>query len=77
MSAVGMVMFFHLIGRLGPDRAAYVILLTPITALAISTAQGDFAWSALSLAGAATVLAGNVVVLTKLERRPLAPAGGG
>jgi drug/metabolite transporter (DMT)-like permease len=77
MSAVGMVMFFHLIGRLGPDRAAYVILLTPITALAISTAQGDFAWTALSLVGVATVLVGNVVVLTKLERRPIAEVGGG
>ena len=50
--------------------------MTPITALAISTAQGDFAWSALSLVGVATVLAGNVVVLTKLELRPLAPVGG-
>ena len=77
MSAAGMVMFFHLIGRLGPDRAAYVILLTPITALAISTAQGDFSWNALQLVGVATVLAGNVVVLTKLERRPIAEVGGG
>ena len=77
MSAAGMVMFFHLIARLGPDRAAYVILLTPITALAISTAQGDFTWTAISLVGVATVLAGNVVVLTKLEKRTIAQVGGG
>ncbi len=77
LSAAGMVFFLRLIGRIGPDRAAYVVLLTPITALAISTFQGDFAWTAVSLAGVATVLVGNVVVLSKLERKPIAQAGGG
>ncbi len=72
-SAVGFVLYLLLIGRIGPDRSAYTILLLPIVALALSTVFEGFAWTSLSALGAATVLAGNVVVLSKLGRKPLVP----
>ena len=74
-TAMGFVFFLTLIGRIGPDRAAYAIVLTPLVALAISTAAEGFAWTALSAAGAVTVLVGNVVALSRLEKAPLAAAG--
>ena len=75
LTALGFVMWLILVGRLGADRSAYVILLTPIVALAISTGVGEYTWSALSVLGVATVLVGNAVVLSKIEKSPLAPAG--
>lgn len=74
-TALGFVLFLTLIGRIGPDRAAYTIVLTPLLALAISTAVEGFAWTALSAAGAVTVLVGNVVALSRLEKAPLAAPG--
>ena len=74
LTALGFVMWLVLLGRLGADRSAYVILLTPIIALGISTTVEGYTWSALSIAGVATVLAGNAVVLSKIEKAPLAPA---
>ena len=73
-TALGFVLFLTLIGRIGPDRAAYTIVLTPLLALAISTAVEGFVWTALSAAGAITVLAGNVLALSRLEKAPLAAA---
>ena len=77
LTAMGFIVWLVLLARLGADRSAYVILLTPIVALGISTADGDYTWTALAVAGVATVLAGNAVVLSKVKKAPLAPAGGG
>ena len=58
--------YLTLLGRIGPDRAAYVTVLFPVVALAISTAVEGLQWTALSLSGVALVLIGNVIVLTRL-----------
>jgi len=65
-SAVAFGTYLTLLGRIGPDRAAYVVVLFPIVALAISTAFEDFVWTPLALAGVALVLVGNAIVLTKI-----------
>ena len=76
-SAVGFALYIILIGRIGPDRAAYAFLLLPIVALAVSTALEGFTWTPLSTFGATAVLAGNVVVLSRLGRTtPAAPVTG-
>ena len=76
LTAMGFIVWLVLLSRLGADRSAYVILLTPIVALSISTADGDYTWTALAVVGVITVLAGNAVVLSKVRKAPLAPAGG-
>ena len=73
-SVIGFVLFITLIGRIGPDRAAYSFLMLPIVALAISTVLEGFTWTPLSAVGAASVLAGNIVVLSRLGKSRLAPA---
>ena len=75
LTAMGFIIWLVLLSRLGADRSAYVILLTPIVALGISTLVGEYSWTALSVGGVATVLAGNAVVLSKMKKAPLAPAG--
>jgi drug/metabolite transporter (DMT)-like permease len=65
-SAVAFGTYLTLLGRIGPDRAAYVVVLFPIVALALSTAFEGFVWTPLALAGVALVLVGNAIVLTKI-----------
>jgi drug/metabolite transporter (DMT)-like permease len=67
------VFYLILIGRVGPDRSSYVSILAPIVALIVSTLLEDFRWTPLSLAGAAAVLCGSLLVLASFRRRA-APA---
>ncbi|RKZ37677.1 MAG: EamA family transporter [Gammaproteobacteria bacterium] len=55
--------YLTLLGRIGPSRAAYAMVLFPVVALAISTVAEDFRWSAAAAGGALLVLAGNLLVL--------------
>lgn len=68
--------YLTLLGRIGADRAAYASVLFPIVALAISTVLEDYRWSTAALVGVATVLAGNLLVLTRTAemRSATAPA---
>jgi drug/metabolite transporter (DMT)-like permease len=40
----------------------------PLVALALSTVFEGFEWTKLALAGVALILAGNVIVLAKIQR---------
>lgn len=64
-TVAGFWSYLTLVGHIGPDRAAYVTVLFPIIALALSTWFEDFHWTALDALGIALVLIGNVVILTK------------
>ena len=66
--------YLTLLGRIGPDRGAYVAVMFPVVALALSTAFEDFLWTWPALAGVALVLAGNVVALAKAATHVSAPA---
>jgi drug/metabolite transporter (DMT)-like permease len=58
--------YLTLLGRLGADRAAYIMVLFPIVALAMSTAFEGFHWSAATAGGVALVLLGNLLTLARL-----------
>lgn len=58
-------MYLTLQARIGPDRAAYTAVLSPVLALLVSTLVEDFRWSAVAFAGLALVAAGNVLVLRR------------
>jgi drug/metabolite transporter (DMT)-like permease len=58
-------MYLSLLGRIGPDRAGYTTVLSPVLALLVSTLFEDYRWSALALAGIVLVAAGNVLVLRR------------
>jgi drug/metabolite transporter (DMT)-like permease len=63
-------MYVALLGRVGPDRAGYTTVLSPVLALLVSTIVEDYRWSAVAVAGLVLVAAGNVLVLG----RPKPPA---
>ncbi len=59
-----------LIGRIGPDRAAYTSLLFPVVALLISTALEGYQWTGSAILGLALVLLGNWLVMRRSAAAP-------
>ena len=57
-----------LVGRIGAPRASYVGVMAPVVALFVSTLFEGFVWHALTAAGVAVSIAGNVLVLGKTQR---------
>ena len=64
--------YIALIGRLGPDRAAYA----HVAALAVSTVFEGYQWTALAAAGIGLALGGNIIVLRRPDRSPVQADGG-
>jgi drug/metabolite transporter (DMT)-like permease len=73
-SVIGFTAYLMLVGRIGPERAAYCTVLFPIVALAASTAFEGYRWSALAVVGLVLVVAGNLVAFD-LTRRIFARRG--
>ncbi len=67
-SVVAFTAYLTLVGRLGPERAAYCTVLFPIVALNVSAIFEDYHWSATALAGLVLVMLGNVLVF---QRKPV------
>ena len=55
--------YYALVHRVGPAKAGYVGVLTPVVALLLSSVYEGFAWTGLTVAGIALALAGNAVAL--------------
>lgn len=64
--------YLTLLGRIGPGRAAYAMVLFPIVALLLSTLFEGFRWSPAAFAGMLLVLVGNVLALAVGPRRSVA-----
>ncbi len=61
-SALGFLAYLALVARIGPERAAYATVLSPVIALAISWLLEGYQWSPWALFGAPLILIGNVVI---------------
>ena len=66
-SVIAFGSYLTLLGRIGPDRAAYVMVLFPIIALLLSTIFEGMTWNMPQLTGVALVILGNVIVLTNIR----------
>lgn len=73
-SVIGFTAYLLLVGRMGPDRAAYCTVLFPVVALTISTVFEGYRWSALAFGGLACVLAGNLLAFMPMRRLAKAAA---
>jgi len=63
--------YLTLVGRIGPDRAAYAMVLFPLVALGLSTLFEGYQWSLPAIAGVALVLSGNMLVLGRRNKAPV------
>ncbi len=62
-SVITFPLYFQMIQRVGPGRAAYSSVLIPVIAMLISTVFENYRWSTLSAAGAVLAVAGMVIAL--------------
>ncbi len=60
--------YMKLLKQIGSDRAAYVVLVYPIVALAISTFFEGYVWTSYSMIGVIFVIIGNAVAMGKANR---------
>lgn len=67
-SVVTFACYITLIGRIGAARTAYIGVMVPIAALAISFFFEKFAWGWLTTAGVALSVMGNVLMLRRAGR---------
>ncbi len=73
-SVIAFGSYLTLLGRIGPDRAAYVTVLFPVVALTLSTLFEELQWNMLGLLGVILIIAGNFLALRrtqKTKKRPI------
>jgi drug/metabolite transporter (DMT)-like permease len=69
-SALCFSLYFPVVRKIGPGRAAYSSALVPIVAMALSTLFEGYRWTLLSASGAALAIGGMVLAL--MSRRQVA-----
>ncbi|MTW11623.1 EamA family transporter [Pseudoduganella eburnea] len=73
-SVVAFTAYLLLVGRIGPDRAAYCTVLFPVVALTVSTVFEGYQWSSMALAGLLLVIGGNLLAFMPARAKARAPA---
>jgi len=73
-SALAFWLYYGIIRRIGPAKAAYSGVLIPVIAMAISTAAEGYRWSILALAGGALAVAGLIIALGAGRPAPVPPS---
>jgi drug/metabolite transporter (DMT)-like permease len=68
--------YLALVARLGPGRAAYVTVLYPVVALAVSSAFESYRWTPWAITGLGLVGLGNIVLFVRLPLRRAPPMEG-
>ncbi|MBU1330670.1 MAG: DMT family transporter [Gammaproteobacteria bacterium] len=64
-SVIGFTAYLTLVGRMGPERAAYCTVLFPVVALNVSVFAEGYQWTTTALVGLVLVMLGNVLVFRK------------
>lgn len=72
-SALAFSLYFPVVRRIGPAKAAYSSVLVPIIAMGFSTALEDYRWTPLAAAGAALALCGMLGALSRSRSLVTAP----
>ena len=72
-SALGFSLYFPVVRRIGPAKAAYSSVLVPIIAMGFSTALEGYRWSPLAVAGAVLALGGMLGALSRSRSLVTAP----
>lgn len=74
-SVIAFTTYLTLVGRMGPERAAYCTVLFPVVALNISVYAEGYQWTLPALFGLVLVMIGNVLVFRKPRAVPGTAAG--
>lgn len=64
-SIIAFTSYLTLIGRIGADKAAYVLIVIPVIAIVFSMLFEEYSFNAWVILGITLILGGNLLVLTK------------
>ena len=64
-SALGFSLYFPVVRKIGPGKAAYSSVLVPVIAMAFSTVLEDYHWTAMAVAGAFLTLVGMLIAMSR------------
>jgi len=64
-SVIAFGCYLTLVGRIGVTKSAYIMLLSPVIALVLSTLFEGYVWSVPGMIGVVCILAGNLLVLRR------------
>jgi len=73
-SVLCFALYFPVVRKIGPGKAAYSSVMVPIIAMTLSTLFEDYRWSPLAIAGAALALGGMLLALAGRRRPTLVTA---
>ena len=73
-SVLCFALYFPVVRKIGPGKAAYSSVMVPIIAMSLSTLFEDYRWSALAIAGAVLSLGGMLLALAGRRRPTLVTA---
>jgi len=72
-SVLNFSLYYPVVRKLGPGKAAYSSVLVPIIAMGFSTWLEDYRWTPLTVAGSLLALGGMVAALSRSRRRIASP----
>ena len=64
-SVIGFTVYLILVDRIGANNAAYLLVITPIVALLVSSVFEDYQWTIFSTIGLTLVVIGNILTQMK------------
>ena len=64
-SIIGFTVYLVLVDRMGASNAAYLLVITPIVALTVSSFYESYQWTSYSVIGLLLVIAGNICISRK------------
>jgi drug/metabolite transporter (DMT)-like permease len=64
-SALTFSLYFPVVRKIGPGKAAYSSVLVPVIAMAFSTVIEDYRWTAIAISGAVLTLAGMLIAISR------------
>jgi len=64
-SALTFSLYFPVVRKIGPGKAAYSSVLVPVIAMGFSTVIEDYRWTAIAIAGAVLTLAGMLIAISR------------
>ncbi len=73
-SVLCFALYFPVVRKIGPGKAAYSSVLVPVIAMSLSTVFEDYQWSPLAITGAALSLGGMLLALARRRRPTLVTA---
>jgi len=64
-SVVAFTSYLSLVDKVGPSKASYIAVITPVLALAISTVYEDLTWHSSTYAGVLLIIIGQLIIFSR------------